>query len=150
MTVQSPHESVALVNATLGVGGPQVDVEVASGHVQAIRPAHSSPSREGVERFGCRGAILMPGLEDAHVHMSQLASARRRVDLTEATSARHAAAIVTRAHDTGPKTERGDVLFGYGFRDGLWSDAPTDRALEQVLPLGSPWCCKAMTCTQRG
>ncbi len=137
MTIRGPHETVALINATFGVGGPQVDVEIANGHVHAIRPAQSSPSRRGVARFDCRGTILVPGLEDAHVHMSQWASARRRVDLTEATSAQHAATIVANAHAMGPKTEPGSVLVGYGFRDGLWSDAPTDRVLEQALP-GTP------------
>lgn len=72
------------------------------------------------------GRWLIPGLWDNHVHFSQWAMHRQRVDLSGATSAAHAAAIVAAA----PRPPAGAVLVGGGFRDGLWPDAPTAKLLD--------------------
>lgn len=75
--------------------------------------------------------MLLPGLWDAHVHMAQWASARHRLDLAGTASARAVADLV---RERGGAAPDGAVLFGYGFRDGLWPDAPHKRLLDAVLP----------------
>jgi predicted amidohydrolase YtcJ len=65
------------------------------------------------------------------VHAAQWASVRHRLDLSGADSAR-AAADAVRRHAAG--LPGGEVLIGYGFRDGLWPDAPRKSLLDAVCP----------------
>ncbi len=66
------------------------------------------------------GRWVTPGLWDNHVHFSQWALVSRRLDLSGATSAKHAAQLVRDGLVTGHPVP----FVGYGFRDGLWPDAP--------------------------
>jgi len=75
------------------------------------------------------GRWLLPGLWDAHVHLTQWALARRRLDVSGASSAAHAASLVAAA----PRPQPGTALVGVGFRDGLWPDAPTSALLDAVV-----------------
>jgi predicted amidohydrolase YtcJ len=79
------------------------------------------------------GAVLLPGLVDAHVHLDQWAAVRRRIDVSAARSAAEAAALVAAVARSAP----GDpdaVVVGHGFRDALWSAPPHAAVLDDVLP----------------
>ncbi|WP_456823535.1 amidohydrolase family protein [Cellulomonas sp. P5_E12] len=103
-----------------------VDVLLRDGRVAAVGPMLSAP---GASTVPLDGRWLMPGLWDAHVHLTQWALARRRLDVSPATSAAHAASLVAAA----PRPVPGTALVGYGFRDGLWPDAPTAALLDSVV-----------------
>jgi len=74
------------------------------------------------------GRWLSPGLWDHHVHFTQWALHSQRVDLSTATSAAHAAALVGQAIAAGAS----GLVIGGGFRDSLWADAPSLAALDAV------------------
>jgi len=117
-----------------------VDVLIDRGRVAAIRPhgaaADGSAVSAGVgahgvdpsaERIRLDGRWLIPGLHDRHVHMSQWAMVSGRLDLAGAASAAEAARAVGRAVAGGA----GEVA-GFGYRDGLWPDAPSLALLDEV------------------
>lgn len=70
------------------------------------------------------GRWVVPGLYDGHVHATQYAIDRSRIDLSTADSAIAAADLVAHA------AERGTVAVGARFRDGLWPDVPTTQLLD--------------------
>ena len=116
------------------VGAALADVTLADGRISAVVPAGASPA-EG-ETIDLEGRWLIPGLWDSHVHLTQYALTRQRVDLSSAASAAEAAALVAaaaarRAHPAGPHAP---PLVGHGFRDGLWPDAPTRELLDAAAP----------------
>ena len=105
-----------------------LDVLVRDGRVAAIAPVLDVP---GVASVDLDGRWLMPGLWDAHVHLTQWALARRRLDVSAATSAAHAASLVAGRLASAPPPA-GTALVGFGFRDGLWPDEPTSTLLDEV------------------
>jgi predicted amidohydrolase YtcJ len=109
---------VILRNARI-VGGPDapVDVTIADGAIAAIGPVDAAG-----ETLDLDGRYLAPGLWDNHVHFTQFALLRERLDVAEAESAAHAARLV--AEDLAARSNAPELLVGYGFRDGLWPDAP--------------------------
>lgn len=114
-----------LEGARLGAG--VVDVRVDDGIITAIAPHLTGSAAD--ERISADGRWLIPGLWDQHVHLAQWAMSRRRVDVSSATSAAHAAAIVA----ASPRPQNGLPLVGHGFRDGMWPDAPTAAVLDTVV-----------------
>ncbi|MBD8024542.1 amidohydrolase [Microbacterium gallinarum] len=100
-----------------------VDVHLADGFVVDIAPA-GALARDG-NVLDARGAWLIPGLWDHHVHVVQWALAAQREPLGGATSAAHAAAIMGAAAAL-PDGRR----VGTGFRDALWGDLPTLQTLD--------------------
>ncbi|MGY4645240.1 amidohydrolase [Cellulomonas sp. URHB0016] len=112
------------------VGGPgHVDVLLRDGRVAAIgTELHAGPR---VERIALDGRVLVPGLWDAHTHLTQWALARRRLDVSGARSAAEAASLVARRLADAPPPPR-LALVGAGFRDALWPDEPTARVLDEV------------------
>jgi len=110
-----------LRNARLA--GEVVDLRIEDGVIAEI----GSALGEGADMSG---RWVIPGLWDQHVHFSQWALHRTRVDLAAASSAAEAAAMVAAA----PRPPAGLPLVGVGFRDGLWPDAPTFAALDAVIP----------------
>jgi predicted amidohydrolase YtcJ len=115
---------LTLHDVTLGLTGRRVTVRVHDGRVAAIEPV-GRPAGHVVDG---RGGTLLPGLVDAHAHLLQWASARRRVPLDTATSAEHAAALV--AENALPDT---DLVRGAHFHAGLWPDRPHKTVLDRVL-----------------
>nr|WP_221420889.1 amidohydrolase family protein [Conyzicola lurida] len=103
------------------------DVVVRDGTVASVAPAGASAG--GIPTLEADGRWLMPGLWDAHVHFTQWVVRRQRVDLAPADSAAAAVGIM---RDALHRDDR--VLVGYGFRDGLWADAPTRAALDAIAP----------------
>ncbi|HEY8720856.1 amidohydrolase [Pengzhenrongella sp.] len=85
-----------------------------------------------IERVEVGGRTIMRGLRDSHVHLTQWALTRQRLDVSAASSARHAAALVVERLRTRPLAD-GAQLVGFGFRDGLWADAPNADLLDDSL-----------------
>ncbi|RFU86998.1 amidohydrolase [Streptomyces triticagri] len=114
--------SLLLTRVRLGPHGPIGHVEIRGGRIVSI--SASPPTDRPDEIFDAGGRTLLPGLTDAHVHLVQWASARRRVDLSGAASAREAADLMAQAARRAPGPGAGEALIGFGFRDALWPDAP--------------------------
>ncbi|MEU6496828.1 amidohydrolase family protein [Streptomyces sp. NPDC046984] len=132
----SPVSGTTLDRVRLGAGGPLRRVRVATGLVTHVVAAtqfseRAAPVADGDRVLDLDGRVLLPGLWDAHVHMAEWANARHRLDLSGTTSARAVAHLV---REGAARMSGGGVLFGYGFRDGLWPDAPHKRLLDAVLP----------------
>src|SRR5690606_4909067 len=68
-----------------------------------------------------------------HVHFDQWATARDRLDVSGTASAAEAARLVAERLRTDPPAA-GGTLVGYGFRAGLWPDAPHRDLLDAVAP----------------
>ena len=109
-------------------GGDPLDVLVRDGLIAGIAPA-GTLEPAGAEVVRADGRFVGPGLWDAHVHFTQWLIRRRRIDLSPARSAAETLRIVERA-----LTDRdGDgPVIGYGFRDGLWEDTPTQESIDRV------------------
>nr|WP_229785425.1 amidohydrolase [Promicromonospora citrea] len=118
-----------------GGSGRLVDLVVRGGSVERVVPAGASGRSRGdgavVERVDLGGRMVLPGLWDAHVHLTQWALVRRRLDLSCARSAAEAVALVRARLDADPP-EPGTALVGFGFRDALWPDTPTAGLLDAV------------------
>jgi predicted amidohydrolase YtcJ len=126
-------ESIVRNARIAGQDGP-VDLILRDGVIASVVPAGSgsgsSLSLSPVQSLDAGGRWVMPGLWDAHVHFTQWVVRRQRVDLAPAGSAAHAVAVMRDAL----AARDDDVLIGYGFRDGLWPDAPTRAALDAIAP----------------
>lgn len=125
--------TLVLHDVTLGLTGHRADVHVEGGRIAAIGPVGRPTGGEVVEVVDGRGGTLLPGLVDAHVHLSQWAAARRRVSLAAATSAAHAAELVA-GHAAEPAAAGTDLVRGGNFQAGLWPDSPHKALLDRVLP----------------
>lgn len=122
---------VRLVGGDSRTGGSTAPVDVAlrRGWVAAIgADLHAGPV-DSTRELDLDGRYLVPGLWDEHVHAEQWALVRRWLDLTPATSAAHAGRLVADRLATA-KPEDGEVLVGYGYRDGLWPDVPERQLLD--------------------
>ncbi|MDE0573104.1 amidohydrolase family protein [Demequina sp. B12] len=86
----------------------------------------------GLERLDLDGRWVMPGLWDKHVHFTQWAIVRRRLDVSQATSA-HAAAQIVAARLVA-EYNHSEPLIGFGFRDSLWDDHANAEVLDAVAP----------------
>lgn len=106
-----------------------LDLLVRAGRVAAIGPA---PVVEDAEVVELGGRTVLPGLWDHHVHATQWAMARRRIDVRAATSA-VAAAEAVRAAVTD-RSFTGDVLIGHGMRHLSWDDDLDRRLLDDAAP----------------
>ncbi|MFG2816940.1 amidohydrolase [Streptomyces sp. NPDC048410] len=125
------RHALTLHQVRLGAGGPLARVRVADGRVTHIHlDAHTTPVEDGDRVLGLDGRVLLPGLWDAHVHLAEWAAARHRLDLAGTGSAQAVADLVKSRGGINDRT----VLYGYGFRDGLWPDAPHKSLLDAVLP----------------
>ncbi len=109
----------------------RIDVVVDDGVIQAIVPHGSELKTPGAQDVELDGRFVIPGLWDNHVHFNQWAMAARRLDVSAASSAAETARLV------GDRLERnrpapGEALVGFGFRDGLWPDAPSRELLDRI------------------
>src|SRR5215218_2403402 len=77
-----------------------------------------------------RGRVVLPGLNDAHVHFPTWALAQQQVDLDGCSSLDEALSRV-RSAERMP----GRFLRGFGWRSGDWGDVePTKEALDAAVP----------------
>lgn len=112
-----------------------VDVLITDGRVAAVGEdlvAVATGPASRAERVALDGRFLLPGMWDAHTHMTQWALARQRLDVAGARSAADAARLVVDRLRDSPVPE-GALLVGFGFRDGLWPDVPTSAVLDDAL-----------------
>lgn len=113
----------------LGPGGPTGDVLVADGVVREIGPSVGVPA--GTEVLTGADLTLLPGLVDAHVHLTQWALSRQRVDVSSAASPEEVCRLVAAAADGYLADE---LITAYGFRDAGWERRPDGADLERALP----------------
>ncbi|MEZ0447136.1 amidohydrolase [Cellulomonas sp. ICMP 17802] len=130
-TAADAHPAAALLlrQARLVDGDQPVDVLLRDGRVAAVGADLTAAAGPRATHVPLDGRWLMPGLWDAHVHLTQWALARRRLDVSSATSAAHAVSLVAAAPPPAP----GTALVGFGFRDGLWPDVPTAALLDAAV-----------------
>ncbi|MBX9718036.1 MAG: amidohydrolase, partial [Microbacteriaceae bacterium] len=105
----------AIRNARPLGGHDPIDLLIDEGLIVGILPAGIETA--GPDDLDLEGRFIMPGLWDEHVHLTQWAQHRRRIDLAPAESAAEAAAILRSALARGEA--RDVVVVGVGFRDGL-------------------------------
>jgi predicted amidohydrolase YtcJ len=120
---------LVLRNARMPGSDDLVDVRVVDGVIASIgylgtAATAGAPAVDLGERW------LIPGLWDNHVHFSQWAQTSRRLDVSAATSAAATADLVARRLSALPALVEGERLVGFGFRDGLWPDAPSRALLD--------------------
>jgi predicted amidohydrolase YtcJ len=115
----------------LGSGGPLTDVRIAGGRVVEIGDILPEAGDEVLHR---PGATLLPGLVDGHIHSTQWAERRRRIDVRAARSALETVELIADALRHRPAPPRGEVVMAHGFRDGLWNTPPHKDLLESALP----------------
>lgn len=104
-------------------------VLVDHGLVTAVDGPPTAPS--GAEVLDLEGRFVMRGLWDHHVHLDQWALVRRRLDLSGCRSAAECCELVRRTVADAPPLP-GQPLIGRGFRDALWSDTTSLRALDDA------------------
>lgn len=104
-----------------------VDVRLDGGTIASISPAGAAEPATDARRVDLDGRWVIPGLYDRHVHFSQWAMVSRRLDLAGADSAAAAAALVAASVDRGEPE-----VVGFGYRDGLWADAPSRAILDEI------------------
>ena len=85
------------------------------------------------EVIDLEGLYLGPGLWDNHVHFSQWALIRQRLDVSSAVSASDVTERVRSRLISHPPA-KGTPLAGFGFRDGLWPQAPHRDILDRAGP----------------
>ena len=83
----------------------------------------------GARHIDLRGACVIPGLADAHVHFPTWSLAQHQVRLEDARSLGEALDRVAGGLAAVPP---GAWLRGVGWRDGDWTEAPTRAALDRV------------------
>ncbi|HOX31067.1 MAG TPA: amidohydrolase [Spirochaetales bacterium] len=94
------------------------------------------PRGKGTELLDLRGARVLPGLTDAHLHFRDLALGLRQVDAELATPGAVAEAVARRAAEAGP----GAWVIGYGWNRNAWDGAfPSKGALDAAAP-ANPVC----------
>jgi predicted amidohydrolase YtcJ len=126
--------SLRLRSARLVPTGALCDLVVRQGRCAVVDPGDATYPVDDVVDLA--GRWVLPGLWDHHVHLDQWALARARLDLSTAASADEVARLVAERLRTDPPAD-GATLQGYGFRDGLWPDAP-DRALLDAVAADVP------------
>jgi predicted amidohydrolase YtcJ len=99
------------------------DVLIEDGVCTEIAP---SVQTHGVPAVDAAGRWLIPGLWDGHVHLGQWALARRRLDLSPASSPEDVLALVARA------ARNGRPVVGMGHRAGAWPRQVTVAELDAV------------------
>ncbi len=128
-------EPLLLANARLPTGRI-VDVLVDRGRVAAVSPAGARQAQPAT-RLDTDGRYLLPGLWDEHVHFTQWALTRQRLDVAAAETAAGAADLVRQRIAADPSALVAPPLVGYGFRDALWPDAPSADLLDSASQGGA-------------
>jgi predicted amidohydrolase YtcJ len=134
VTLTSPEPRGLVLRSVRLALEPQrdpVDVTITADRVTAVEPAGERRADSSTQVVDCDGRYVVPGLWDHHVHFTQWALRRQRLDLASTTSAEDVVRAVERHQ--GDQDGRGPVV-GYGFRDALWPDAPTVAMLDAVAP----------------
>ena len=122
---------VRLVPVTGAAPPGAVDVRVRDGVVTDVGPG-LVPGR-GDELLDADGRWLVPGLWDAHVHMTQWARSLAQLDLAGTDSPGQVTCKVAAAvGELDGAGRRDGLVAGYGYRSGTWATAPTVAELDAV------------------
>ncbi len=118
--------------APAGASREPVDVLLRDGVVAAAGPGAGTSAGAGALRvLEGQGRWAVPGLWDQHVHMTQWALVRARLD-TSGTDSAQAVLDLVRQRLAGGLDSPTGVLVGYGHRSAGWADQPTVAALDAV------------------
>lgn len=113
-----------LLGPDLSQQAPLVDVALTDGRVSAVHPAGpratDTPGSSGEEVLVADGTWLMPGLWDAHVHPTDWAAARHRLDLSGCPDRSRVLEAVAARLAAEPDI---DELIGVGLRHAMWTQA---------------------------
>jgi len=123
--------TLRLRSARLVPTGEVRDIVIRAGRCAVVAVDAASDAVD--ETVDLAGRWVLPGLWDRHVHFEQWALARGRLDLSRAESAAEVVRLVGQRVRSDPPAA-GLNLEGFGFRDGLWPDAPHRDLLDAVAP----------------
>lgn len=114
-----------------GAVGDPVDLRLRAGRVVE---RGAGLAADGAEVLDATGTWAIPGLWDQHVHMSQWAALRRRLDVADTDGPEDVLARVRRHLDltADDADEGGTLLEGFGWRLGGWSRLPSTAELDAV------------------
>jgi predicted amidohydrolase YtcJ len=107
-----------------------VDIRIDNGIVAEIGRDLRPRSDDHVLDAAGRWAI--PGLWDAHVHLTAWSQARAKLDVSGTAGAAEVARIVADHVACLPAPWQGGAIIGYGFRPATWPTAPTVAELDAV------------------
>lgn len=109
-----------------------VDIVIRGSQIAKIAPV-GAVARQGHEVIDLDGRWVTAGFWDEHVHFSSWAQSRRRIALGSASSAREAAEIIRNTVEAlSANSEKDPILFGVGYRDGLWPDPKTRELIDSA------------------
>lgn len=104
-------------------------VLVDDGRVVAVGDADSLAAQSVSSAQSLPGALVVPGLHDAHIHAASLARLRTEVDVRGASNAHEAARLVGEFSTEHPGT---GVIWGGVWDANRWCGEPHRRALDAV------------------
>jgi len=114
-------------------------VLVTDGKIRFIgEEAEAGRLAPGAERIDLKGATVLPGLVDAHAHVSGLGMALETVSLVDTTSY---AEVLERVRQGAAKATRGEWITGRGCDQNDWAikDFPTAAELDRVVSDHPVW-----------
>ena len=122
-------ESWTRVEALLAVDGR---VEAVGGREELLGRA------TGASSFDLRGAVVVPGLQDAHVHLEEFGASLESVDLRGASSFDE---VVERIARQAARQAPGTWVLGRGWDQNLWPEEafPHHRRLSERVPDHPVW-----------
>ncbi|TXK19953.1 amidohydrolase family protein [Homoserinibacter sp. GY 40078] len=109
----------------------ECDVLLRGGEIAEIAP-RGRIAEGGARSVELGGRLLLPGLWDEHVHFTQHVIRRRRLDLADTTSPAEVLDRLRAELARRTDLDAGELIMGYGFRDGLWTESPTLAAIDDV------------------
>lgn len=118
---------VRLVPVRTAAPPDPVSLRIADGTITAVAPELRPEAGERV--VDADGRWVMPGLWDQHVHFTQWAQVRTRLDVSGTSDPAEVLALV---RDHLGSCRYGDWLFGFGFRLTDWRREPTVAELDAV------------------
>jgi predicted amidohydrolase YtcJ len=103
-------------------------VAVRDGHVMYVGTDSGALALKGsaTKVVDLGGAVLLPGMVDAHTHVAELGTTLDRVNLTKAATEAEAVELVAQRAATTPK---GEWILGWGWDEGAWADRYPDKTL---------------------
>ncbi|MCC7539723.1 MAG: amidohydrolase [Deltaproteobacteria bacterium] len=135
-------EALVYVNArvlTMDPAHPRARaLRIAGGRITDVLDADPPASLSG-RRIDLRGAAVLPGLVDAHLHLQSLGAADAELDLD---GARTLAEVLDRVRRATTETPHPAWIRGHGWDQNDWSDHrgfPPREALDRVAPGRLVW-----------
>ena len=109
-------------------------VAVRDGHVTYVGTDSGALALKGPTTtvVDLAGAVLLPGMVDAHTHVAELGQSLDRVNLTAAATEADAVLLVA---ERAAHTPKGEWILGWGWDEGAWADRyPDKRLLSAKVP----------------